>query len=219
MMLAGDRARVLVGVRAGVGDVGLRGAVLELDREVDHLGRTGERRLGVVHHAEQNGIGLVLRLAAEPRRRGVERLGVLRVLLLRLLHERLHHRVRARTADEVEGERGVVGRDREVLDRRRGLQHLHVHRLVGERRRREQRGHRGAESGGGEHARLRQAARAACRARRVVGSTSCHGSSCASSTNSSSSTRVVVIASVCRSCDCSSRSRNLVSSIVMRISS
>ena len=82
------------------------------------------------------GSGWSCALPPKPGDRGVERLGVLLVLLLGLLHERLDHRVGAGAADEVERERGVVGGDGEVLDRRRGLQHLHVHRLVGERRRR-----------------------------------------------------------------------------------
>ena len=93
----GDRAGVLVGVGAGVGDVRLRGAVLELDRE-RRRPAAGPVSVGLALFTTPSSTGSGWSCALPPRRvdRGVERLGVLLVLLLRLLHERLHHGVGAR---------------------------------------------------------------------------------------------------------------------------
>ena len=70
-------------------------------------------------------------------------------------------------------QRDAVGRDREVLDRRRGLQHLHVGRLAGERGRAHEPDECGAETGRGERAPTHHSLESSC----VVSCATCGPSS------------------------------------------
>jgi len=148
-MLAATGAGVLVGVGPPVfaGRTSAR-AVFELDGESPTTcAAPVSPGLALFTTPRRHGIGLILRLAAQSRRRRVERLGVMLVADPWSSARTPYDRVGGGAADEVEGERNVVRGPppphppREVLDRCGRLQHLDVHRLVGECRPGDQRSH------------------------------------------------------------------------------
>ena len=118
--------------------------------------RARQRGDGLLHYRDEGGVRLGLRLATHLLHRGVERLGMLGVLGLGHLAELGDDRVGGAPADVRKRQRRLVGADREVLDRRRGLEHLDVGRRAGGRRRREQPDQSGT-AGGAEQAGTGQA--------------------------------------------------------------
>ena len=159
---------------------------------------------------EEHRIGFLLRLATELLHRGVERGGVVDwCCAFVFVTNALTTGIAEAAADEVERERDVVRRDREVLDRCRGLQHLHIRAHVGVRGTFHEGEQRGAETecserSLAERASRRKRPRLVWKARTSSGSTP-PPARCSrpSSVSSSRGSTVARMASRWRSSDCS----------------